>query len=328
MSRTFEWQVRRWPLREPFVTSRGPMTEAAGLYVRITDPEGRVGHGEACPVEYAGETVARMLDTAGALAGPVRSGATRDELRTLAPAGGARAAVDAALWDLEAKITGIDPFLRAGLEARRVVSTSTISVGPPEACERAARRLAGHVTLKVKVDGRAPLEQLAAVRRGAPRSALIVDPNQAWTVEELKAWMPELVTLGVVLIEQPIPVGDEAGLDGYVAPVPLCADELIDDVGDLARAFGRFACVNIKLEKSGGLTAALHLADAAQAAGFGLMVGCMAGSSLAMAPGMVLAQRCLWVDLDAPVLQTDDCPHGFEYRDGVVETPWNPRLWG
>ena len=157
---------------------------------------------------------------------------------------------------------------------------------------------------------------------------LIVDPNQAWSVDLLKIVAPEMARLGVDLLEQPIPVGHEAGLDGWASPVPLAADELIHDAADLHKAKRRFQVINIKLDKSGGLTAALALADAAERAGFGLMIGCMGGTSLAMAPGMIVAQRCQFIDLDGPLFLIEDRPEGFRYADGRVAEPYRPALWG
>ena len=207
-------------------------------------------------------------------------------------------------------------------------SACTLGIRSLEAYEEAARRLADFAVLKIKVDGREPLAALAAVRRGAPNPALIVDPNQAWSVADLKDLAPVMAGYGVALLEHPIPVGAEAGLDGWTCPVPLCADELVDTEADLAKARGRFDVVNIKLDKAGGLTAALRLADAAASQGFRLMVGCMAGSSLAMAPAMVLAQRCAFVDLDGPLLQAEDAENGFVYAAGRVAAPHIPALWG
>lgn len=173
-----------------------------------------------------------------------------------------------------------------------------------------------------------PIAAIRAVRRGNPTARLIVDPNQSWSATQLRDVSDEMRLLGVVLIEQPIPVGSEAGLEEWSPPVPLCADELVEHEEDLPKAQGRFSFINIKLDKAGGLTAALRLADAAKARGFGLMVGCMAGSSLSMAPAMVLAQRCDFVDLDGPLLQSNDIENGFHYEEGVVVRPYKPELWG
>ena len=316
------------PLHEPFVISRQIITSAPVLRVSLTDQDGISGRGEAHGISYRGETPETMRAAILSARAELDAGMRRTDLLTLLPAGGARCALDAALWDLEAKRGGHNPFAAAGLPATPVATGLTIGMRDLDGYLAAARSRAGTAVLKVKVGADAPLAAVAATRRGAPDAKLIVDPNQAWTVEMLKALEPALVDLGVALLEQPIAVGDEAGLDGWRSRIPLCADELIDDLSDLGRAAGRFEYVNIKLEKCGGLTNALALADAAEAHGFGLMVGCMGGSSLSMAPGMVLAQRCDFVDLDAPLFLTADIAHGFVYRDGVVGRPHRPALWG
>ena len=327
-TRSLHVSRRTFALSEPFVISRGVIADSPTLQVRLRDEEGREGRGEGYGVTYAGETLETMAVQIEAVRAQVEAGAGRDALLTLLPPGGARCALDAALWDLEAKQGLGDPFARNGVEAAPVASGRTLGIRSPDAYEVAAQAFAAYATLKVKVDSRDPLAAVEAVRRGAPDSRLIVDPNQAWSVDALKALAPRMADLGVALLEQPIPVGAEAGLDGYACPVPLCADELIDDIADLDRAVGRFQLVNIKLDKAGGLFAALTLADAAQAMGFGLMVGCMGGSSLGAAPGMVLAQRCAFVDLDGPLMLAQDHAPGFVYRNGVVEQPLVPGLWG
>lgn len=328
MKLKLETQAKSWPMREPFAISRGVQTEQPTLHVHLTDETGLRGRGEACGVSYHDETPETMVAQIEAVRVRIEAGLTRQELLSVLPAGGARFAVDSALWDLEAKRSGRSAFDLAGVPANPVSVDFTIGIRDIASYEATARRYANFAVLKIKVDHHDPLAALRAVRRGAPDPRLIVDPNQSWSVDLLKSLGAELQALGVALLEQPIPIGDEAGLDGYTPPVPLCADELIDDVDDLQRAIGRFQFVNIKLDKSGGLTAALALADRAEALGFGLMVGCMAGSSLAMAPAMVLAQRCAFADLDGPLLQAEDIEHGLVYENGVVARPHDPRLWG
>ncbi|MFO6448334.1 dipeptide epimerase [Erythrobacter sp. NE805] len=319
---------RIWPLREPFVIARGSRDDQPVLEVRVTDAEGRCGRGEACGVPYAGETPQSMSAEIEAVRGRIEQGIDRHALLALLPPGGARFALDAALWDLEARQSGVSAFARAGLEPRPVTVSRTIGIRAPQAHEAAARQFAAYPLLKIKVNAEDPLAAIRASRCGAPASRLIVDPNQSWTPEMVRDLAPELAALGVVLLEQPVPVGAEAGLDGYDSPVPLCADELIDGIEDLPLARGRFAYVNIKLDKTGGLTAALALAEAARAQGFGLMVGCMNGSSLCMAPAMVLAQLCEFADLDGPLLQAEDVAHGFAYDNGRIAQPHQPLLWG
>ena len=321
------WE-KTWPMREPFAIARGVQTTQPTLQVRLTDDAGCVGRGEACGVNYAGETVASMTRQIEGVVETINGGIDRDGLLSLLPAGGARLALDAALWDLEAKRSGIDPFAVAGWPAAPVLSAYTIGIRDIDGYRAAARSFRSFPLLKVKVDGSDPLAALAAVHEGAPNARIIVDPNQSWNVNALKAIAPHLRSLNVIMIEQPVKVGDEVDLDDHDWPVPLCADELINDIDDLVKAKGRFQYINIKLDKAGGLTASLALAAAARAQGFSLMVGCMAGSSLSMAPAMVLAQQCEIADLDGPLLQSEDWPDGFSYVDGTVHHPLKPSLWG
>ena len=315
-------------MAEPFAIARSVQLDQPTLQISLTDQDGLVGRGEACGVPYAGETPETMAAQIQSMAQIFVTGSSRQELLSCLPAGGARHAVDAALWDLEAKQTSRSVFDIAGLPPGPVVSARTIGIRSIEAYGATALKLRDYAVLKVKVNSDDPLTAIRAVRKAVPSPKLIVDPNQSWSVDLLKRLAPELSALGVVLIEQPIAVGAEVELDGWQSPVPLCADELIDDVDDLDSALGRYQVVNIKLDKSGGLTAALKLADVATERGFGLMVGCMAGSSLSMAPAMVLAQRCEFVDLDGPLLQSEDCIPGLIYESGRVEKPHVPQLWG
>ncbi len=317
-----------WVMREPFVIARKAQTEQKAVTVILTDHAGTVvGRGEACGVDYAGETIASMTAQLEGVRAQVLAGAARSDLPGLLPPGGARFALDAALWDMEAKATPGGIAALTGIAMAPVTTAYTIGIRSIADYEATARRFADFRLLKVKVNADDPLAAIAAVKRGAPDAALIVDPNQAWTAAMLAAHAPVLKTMGVVLIEQPVAVGAEASLDGWRSPIPLAADELVDSVADLDRAAGRFDVINIKLDKCGGLTAGLALADACQARGFGLMVGCMAGSSLCMAPALVLAQRCDFVDLDGPLLQSADWPDALTYHHGIVAPP-SPALWG
>ncbi len=315
-------------MREPFAIARGVQSSQPSLIVTLTDADGLRGRGEGCGVDYAGETPAVMRSQLEAVHPRITRGVRRRDLADLLPAGGARCALDAALWDLEARQQGTTVAALAGLSPLKPVTTAyTIGIRSLDAYEETARRYAAYPVLKIKVDGSDPVAAVAAVRRGAPNARLIVDANQSWSVDALKAHAAALAADGVVLLEQPIPVGAEAGLDGYRCPIPIAADELINGVADLSRARGRFDVINVKLDKTGGLTWALDLAAEARARGFGLMVGCMAGSSLSMAPALVLAQQCAFVDLDGPLLQSEDWPDGLRYDNGVVSPP-DPAFWG
>lgn len=328
MTLTLTVGTRFWPYREPFILSRGAKSGEDTLQVRLIDDQGRIGRGEAVGVTYAGEDPASMIAQIETVTPRIEQGLSRATLLDLLPHGGARTALDSALWDLETKQGSPDPFTATGLLPNAVTSMCTIGIKDLGGYAAAASRIADYPFIKVKVDGTDPLAALHAVSAAAPRAKLIVDPNQGWSVDQLKQVAPRLAALDVILLEQPIPVGDEPGLDGWECPISLCADELIDTAADLDRAQGRFDVINIKLDKAGGLTSALTLADAVQARGMSLMVGCMMGSSLSMAPAMVLAQRARYVDLDGPLLHSEDVEDGFAYVRGTVTKPHRPTLWG
>lgn len=318
---------KSWPLREPFSISRHTYTTSDVIIVEL-ERSGRRGRGEATGVDYHGETLSGMEAQIENVRSAIEAGVTRTELLELLPAGGARNALDAALWDLEAKLTGTPVWQLAEVgNTRAVASAVTIGIRSIDEYEQRARALANHQWLKIKVSADRPLEAVAAVRRGAPNARLIVDANQAWDVPTLYALSPALAQLRVDLLEQPVPVDGDEDLVAGRCPIPVCADEAIDTIADLPRLRSRYDFVNIKLDKTGGLTTALQLAHAARAAGMRLMVGCMVAGSVAMAPGMVLAQLCEIADLDGPLLQAADWPEGIVYTDGLMTWP-SPALWG
>lgn len=321
-------QKKAWPLREPFVISRATYTKSDVIAVTLQDAQ-FVGRGEAAGVDYHGETPDSMEAQIEAVRSKIEAGVTRAELLQLLPVGGARNALDAALWDLEAKRAGRRVWDLAGVgNAREIASAVTIGIRSIEAYEKTARELAHYHWLKIKVSGERPLECVQAVRRGAPNSRLIVDANQALDVQTVYALGPRLAELRVDLLEQPVPVNADDELVAGLSPIPICADEAIDTLADLERIKARYDFVNIKLDKTGGLTAALELAHAARDAGLRLMVGCMVTGSIGMAPGMVLAQICEVVDLDGPLLQAEDWPNPIQYDPaGVMAWP-SPALWG
>jgi L-alanine-DL-glutamate epimerase-like enolase superfamily enzyme len=327
MKQELSIQTRVWPLREPFVISRGSQTTCEVIVVQLA-AGGFVGRGEAVGVDYHGETIDSMRAQIEGVRQVIERGIDRRELLEILPAGGARNALDAALWDLEAKRTGTSVWELAGIARPRTLSTcETIGIRSIAEYEARARSLARYEWIKIKVSDDQPLEAVAAVRRGAPASHLVVDANQAWSVETLQKLAPALAQLRVDLLEQPVRVTDDAPLARLDLPVPVCADEPANTVEDLPRLVDRYDFVNIKLDKSGGLTAALDFAHAARAAGMRLMVGCMVGGSLAMAPAMVVAQLCEIADLDGPLLQAEDWPDAIDYRDGVMSLP-SRKLWG
>jgi len=318
---------RDWPLKEPFTISRGTMTTADAVIVTLREGDA-VGRGEAYGIIYEGETPDSIIAQIESVRPAIEAGLDRIALLDLLPIGGARCAVDCALWDLEAKRSAQPAWQMAGIGAPRDVETAfTIGIRPIEDVRATAARFADFPLLKLKVGREDPLATIAAARAGAPSSRFIVDPNQSWSAADVIALADQLAELGVVLLEQPVPVDDDGGLRGFRGPVAICADELVHDRGDLAKAEGKYSHINIKLDKAGGLTEALALASAALAEGYGLMVGCMAGSSLAMAPAHLVAQLCDYVDLDGPLLQAEDWSPAMLYHAGRL-TPPESALWG
>jgi L-Ala-D/L-Glu epimerase len=250
-------------------------------------------------------------------------------LQSLLPPGGARNAVDCALWDLEAKRSGRSVASLAGLtELKPVITAWTIGLGTQEETRTKAAKMVNWPLIKIKLDAAQGLDLLRLIRSMCPTARFIVDPNQGWTVEQLNAWHDELKVLGVEMIEQPVKRGEDAQLLRYTGSIPLAADESCTDRASLDKLIGFYHLINIKLDKTGGLTEALEMAQAARARGFGIMVGCMAGTSLAMAAGFVVAQGAEFVDLDGPLLHGTDREHGLHYgNDGFVAPP-TPELWG
>lgn len=310
-------------LAQAFTISRGSRTEARVLTVEVTE-DGRTGWGECVPYARYGETLESVADEIGSLP----PGFDRLALQDLLPAGAARNAVDCALWDLEAKTMGKPVWQLAGLPAPRpLVTAYTLSLDAPEAMRAAAAKNAHRPLLKIKLGTPDDMPRLEAVRAGAPAARIIVDANEGWTPEIYADLAPHLLRLGVAMVEQPLPAGADEGLLGLARPVPLCADESVHDRATLAALAGKYDLINIKLDKTGGLTEALALKAQAEAAGFGIMVGCMVGSSLAMAPAVLLAQGAAVVDLDGPLLLAEDRSTPLVYDAEGVHPP-QPALWG
>jgi L-Ala-D/L-Glu epimerase len=320
-----------WPYKTPFRVSRGAEAALDVIVVTLTDADGHVGRGEAAGVDYDGETVPLLAAQLEAIRPAIERGDDALDgamLAAMLPAGGARNAVDCALWDLNAKRGDTSVWALAQLPEPRALTTCiTLGIDTDEAVAAGARRYAGWPMIKVKVDGERPLEALRLVHGISPGSRLIVDPNQAWTCELLNRAVPEMTSLGVVLVEQPVPRGEDETLRAYRGPIRLAADESVADRAGLGRVMDLYQVVNVKLDKTGGLTEALALAREARSLGLSVMVGCMAGTSLAMAPGMVVGQLAEYVDLDGPLLHTDDREHGIEYHQGRMRLPARA-LWG
>ncbi|AWN52104.1 N-acetyl-D-Glu racemase DgcA [Methylobacterium sp. 17Sr1-1] len=319
--------VERWPIAGTFTISRGSRTEAVVVTATVTD--GTVtGRGECVPYARYGETVEGVRDLIDRQAEALASGLTRRELAGRMPAGAARNALDCALWDFEAKRAGRPAHALAGIPAPVPVTTCyTLSLGSPEEMAAAAHVAAARPLLKVKLGGAGDPERIAAVRRGAPASRLVVDANEAWSAETLEANLAACAAAGVELIEQPLPAGDDGLLARIARPIPICADESLHGDVDLDALRDRYDAINIKLDKAGGLTEALRLAEAAKARGLSIMVGCMLGTSLAMAPAMLLSGFADFVDLDGPLLLARDREPGLSFEGSLIHPP-EPALWG
>jgi L-Ala-D/L-Glu epimerase len=316
----------RWPLRQPFRISRGMKTEAH-VVVATLARDGKSGRGECVPYARYGETVESVTESIEARRTDIEAGATRRDLLHLMKPGAARNALDCALWDLESKQSGRRAWALAGLPEPQPATTAfTISLDEPEAMAGAARTTNAPL-LKLKLGGADDISCVAAVRAAAPKAALIVDPNEGWTLAQLKSFSPELKRLGIKLIEQPLSADADAGLAGYDAPVPLCADEACHTASDLAQIAGKYACINIKLDKTGGLTEALNLAREAQNLGLSIMVGCMVSTSLSMAPAFMLSPLAHFIDLDGPLLLSQDRAPGLRYDGSLMSAP-PATLWG
>lgn len=310
-------------LAQVFTISRGSRTEAQVLTVRVTEG-GVTGLGECVPYARYGETLDSVTAQVEGLSGLV----SRAHLYDVLPAGAARNAVDCALWDLEAKQAGKRVWELAGLaKPGPEVTAYTLSLDTPEAMQEQAAKHSFRPLLKIKLGTPDDMPRLEAVRAGAAKSTIIVDANEGWSAEVYAELAPHLVRLGVALVEQPLPAGEDDALIGMDRPVPVCADESCHDRNSLAGLAGKYDMVNIKLDKTGGLTEALALRDAARTAGFEVMVGCMVGSSLAMAPATLVAQGCRVVDLDGPLLLAEDREYALKFDQAGVHPPV-AELWG
>jgi L-alanine-DL-glutamate epimerase-like enolase superfamily enzyme len=310
-------------LAQVFTIARGSRTEAQVLTVKLNDGQ-HVGWGECVPYARYGESLQSVTDEIMGLPDAF----SRFDLYDLLPAGAARNAVDCALWDLEAKRAGKSVWELAGLEAPGPEITAyTLSLDTPEAMKAQAALHAFRPLLKIKLGTPDDMPRLEAVRAGAPKSTIIVDANEGWSAEVYADLAPHLVRLGVELVEQPLPAGEDHALLGMQRPVPVCADESCHDRSSLADLKGKYDVVNIKLDKTGGLTEALALRDAAIAQGYEVMVGCMVGSSLAMAPATLVAQGASVVDLDGPLLLAEDRDEPLIFDNAGVHPP-SATLWG
>jgi L-Ala-D/L-Glu epimerase / N-acetyl-D-glutamate racemase len=322
-----EARIERWPIEGSFTISRGAKTEAVVVVAEIRHGE-VTGRGECVPYPRYGETPEATLASILGMKDAIGRGLDRQILQSAMPPSAARNALDCALLDLQAKQSGQriwDLLGRAGPLAR--VTAYTISLGSPETMAAAAGKAAQRPLLKIKLGGDGDEARIAAVRKAAPDSELIVDANEAWTEASLEQNLAACAHAGVTLVEQPLPAGHDAALARIKRPIAVCADESVHDRASLSALCGRYDAVNIKLDKTGGLTEALAMADAAIAQGFDIMVGCMVATSLAMAPAMLIAQQARFVDLDGPLLLSRDRDGGLRYDDSLVYPP-DAALWG
>ncbi|NKB59419.1 MAG: L-Ala-D/L-Glu epimerase [Alphaproteobacteria bacterium] len=325
--RKLKAEHQSWPLAKAFAISRGSRTSSEVVVAEISDGA-HVGRAECMPYARYDETVEGVVAEIERFAGAVSDGLDRAALQDALPAGAARNALDCALWDLEAKQTGTPVWQLAGLSApASLVTAYTLSLDVPEKMALAAQENAFRPLMKLKLTGEGDIDRVSAVREAAPNTRLIVDANEGWSPEMVAPFSTELAALGVEMIEQPIPAAKDAALAECQHPVPICADESCHTTADLDALAGRYEMVNIKLDKTGGLTEALALRDAAREWGMTIMIGCMIGTSLAMAPAVLVAQGAEVVDLDGPLLLAKDQPNGLVY-DGSIVNPSTPALWG
>jgi L-Ala-D/L-Glu epimerase len=320
-------RIERWPIAGSFTISRGAKTEAITVVAEVNHG-GHAGRGECVPYPRYGETPEATLRAIQAMRDLVAGGLDRTALQAAMPPGAARNALDCALADLEAKRSSRRVWNLLGRpEPRACITAYTISLGSPEAMAAAAAKVAHRELLKIKLGADGDAMRIAAVRKAAPKSELIVDANEAWTRDNLEQNLAACAQAGVTLVEQPLPAGEDEPLARIRRPLAVCADESVHDRTSLEALRERYDAVNIKLDKTGGLTEALAMADAAEALGFQIMVGCMVATSLAMAPAMLLTRQARYVDLDGPLLLARDRDGGLRY-DGSLIYPPEAALWG
>lgn len=327
MARKVTVRPESFPLARPFAISRGVKTAADVVVVEITDGD-IFGHAECVPYPRYDETVDGVIAEISEIITDIEAGAGREVINSRMSAGAARNAVDCALWDFEAKASGTTVADLAGFGALKPeITAETIGIGTADEMGARAADLKSAPLLKIKLDANDVQGRLDAIRQNAPNARLIIDPNEGWTVDFIAEYGTYLADIGVEMLEQPVPAGQDAGLKNLDCPVPICADESLHTSADLPALKDLYGMVNIKLDKTGGLTEALNLQRQAVDMGFQIMVGCMVGSSLAMAPAVLVAQGAKIVDLDGPLLLKQDRDNGIDFTDGLIR-PASPALWG
>ena len=327
MLRELSITQRSYPLVAPFRIARGVKYAADVVTVELRQG-GRVGRGESVPYGRYGESVTSVLDEMEALRAELVAGMGRDELQARLSPGAARNALDAAMWDLESQLSAVPVWARLARPPRTaLVSAITVSIDTPQRMGEAASRIAGAGLIKIKVDADDPAARIEAVRRAAPLAHLMVDPNESRDIGLLRDMQPVLEQLGVALLEQPLPADADDALLGFSSRIPICADEACHVTTDLPRLRDRYQAVNIKLDKTGGLTEAWRLLRAARAEGFRIMVGCMVCSSLGITPALEIAREAEFIDLDGPLWLQHDYPDGVSLQGGFLLPP-SPAFWG
>lgn len=328
MARVLSVNIENFPIAGTFTISRGSKTQAEVVTVTISDNE-NCGRGECVPYRRYGETIEGVVEAVNACKNQIEGGLGRQDLMSILPAGAARNAVDCALWDLEAKLSGRSAWMSLSHTSPKALETAyTLSLGTPDAMAAQARANAARPLLKVKIGGGdGDVERIRAVVHAAPASRFILDANEGWTEDNIRQNLAVAAECGIALVEQPLAAGQDGILRHIPHPIPICADESVHEASDLDQLVGLYDAVNIKLDKAGGLTAAALLRDRAQELGFSIMVGCMVGTSLAMAPAIFLAQNADFVDLDGPLLLARDRSPGLHY-DGSQVFPPDSELWG
>lgn len=325
---TLSTQIEKWPLNAPFRIT-GHIWEELQVLIVTLEHRGRIGRGEAAGVYYKADAPAPMVRQVLSLRTTIEAGVTHSDFRRLLPPGGARNALDCALWDLEAKVIGRAAWEIAGLQEKPkpLVTAFTCGADSPEKMAAVARAYAGARAIKLKLTGEPQdSDRVQAVREALPTVWLGVDANQGFDRPKLEKLFPTLIKAKVALIEQPFPVGEESLLDDLDSPIPVAADESVQSLGDITGLVGRAQVINIKLDKCGGLTEGLAMAETARKLGMECMVGNMLGTSLAMAPAFVLGQHCEVVDLDGPKFLKSDRPDSVSYSDGYIDC--GPGIWG
>jgi len=324
---TLKVTAETWPIRGRFAISRGARTHVEVVMVELRE-NGLIGRGECVPYAHYGESNASVIELIEGLRSDLAQGLDTESLQIRLPSGAARNALDCALWDLQAKRSGKRAWELAGISTLAPLTTAyTLSLDTPEKMHNAARDNSQRPLLKLKLAGDGDLERVEAVHAGAPNTRLIVDANEGWTPQNYQDIAPQLAALGVEMIEQPFPAGNDYALSELPHPLSICADEACHDRASLADIVGKYDMINIKLDKTGGLTEALELRREAEAAGLKIMVGCMLATSLAMAPAMVVAQNVAVVDLDGPLLLDKDRNHGIHFDTELMYPP-AAALWG